>query len=131
MKAYKKIMNGLAEIEKLAVSVLLSFVTVITFVNVVVRYCSDGQFAWTEELVVNLFVLLIMMGCGLCARECPVQAIARDEPRKPDRNKCISCMHCVSICPNEARKCKGLMMTLAARRLREACSGRKANVLYL
>jgi len=69
MKAYKKIMNGLAEIEKLAVSVLLSFVTVITFVNVVVRYCSDGQFAWTEELVINLFVLLIMMGCGLCARE--------------------------------------------------------------
>ena len=69
MKAYKKIMNGLAEIEKLAVSALLSFVTVITFVNVVVRYCSDGQFAWSEELVINLFVLLIMMGCGLCARE--------------------------------------------------------------
>ncbi len=69
MKAYKKIMNGLAEIEKLIVSAVLAFVTVITFVNVVVRYCSDGQFAWTEELVVNLFVLLIMMGCGLCARE--------------------------------------------------------------
>ena len=69
MKAYKKIMNGLAEIEKLIVSALLVFVTVITFVNVVVRYCSDGQFAWTEELVVNLFVLLIMIGCGLCARD--------------------------------------------------------------
>jgi TRAP-type C4-dicarboxylate transport system permease small subunit len=69
MKAYKKIMNGLAEIEKLLVSAVLSFVTVITFANVVVRYCSDGQFAWTEELVINLFVLLIMMGCGLCARE--------------------------------------------------------------
>ena len=35
----------------------------------VVRKLSDSQFAWTEELVINLFVLLIMLGCGLCARE--------------------------------------------------------------
>lgn len=69
--------------------------------------------------------------CGLCARECPAQAIPRDEPKKPDRRKCISCMHCVSICPNEARHCKELMMTVARRKLSDACSGRKPNVLYL
>ena len=50
-------------------SVILVFVTVITFANVVVRKLSDSQFAWTEELVINLFVLMIMMGCALCARE--------------------------------------------------------------
>ena len=69
MKAYKKIMNGVAEFEKIVLSIILVVVTVITFANVVVRKLSDSQFAWTEELVINLFVLLIMLGCGLCARE--------------------------------------------------------------
>ena len=69
MQAYKKIMGGIAEFEKIVLSVILVFVTVITFANVVVRKLSDSQFAWTEELVINLFVLMIMMGCALCARE--------------------------------------------------------------
>lgn len=69
MKAYKSLMNGLAKLESLVMSVILMFVTLLTFANVCVRYLSDGQFAWSEELVVNLFVILIMMGCGLCARE--------------------------------------------------------------
>lgn len=69
MKAYKKIMGGIAEFEKIVLSIILVFVTVITFANVVVRKLSDSQFAWTEELVINLFVLMIMMGCALCARE--------------------------------------------------------------
>lgn len=68
MKAYKTLMNGLAKFESLVMSVILLFVTFLTFANVCVRYLSDGQFAWSEELVVNLFVLLIMMGCGLCVR---------------------------------------------------------------
>lgn len=69
MKLYKQIMDFIAGVEKVAMSVLLVFVTVITFANVVVRKLSDSQFAWTEELVINLFVLLIMLGCGLCARD--------------------------------------------------------------
>ena len=69
MKAYKKLMNGLAKIEGFIQSAILVFVTLITFANVCVRYLSDGQFAWSEELTVNLFVLLTMMGCALCIRE--------------------------------------------------------------
>ena len=69
MKAYKKLMNGLAVLEKIVMCVILTFVTALTFANVCVRYLSDSQFAWTEEIVINLFVLLIMMGCGLCARD--------------------------------------------------------------
>ena len=66
MKVYKKIMDGLAFVEKIVLCVITVVVTVITFANVVVRKLSDSQFAWTEELVINLFVLLIMLGCGLC-----------------------------------------------------------------
>ena len=69
MKAYKKIMDVVAELEKIVTSVILVFVTALTFVNVLVRKLTDSQFAWTEELVINLFVLLIMLGCGLFARE--------------------------------------------------------------
>lgn len=69
MRAYKKVMDAIAEIEKIVLSVLLVFVTAITFINVVVRKLSSSQFAWTEELVINLFVLMIMLGCGLAARE--------------------------------------------------------------
>ena len=69
MKAYKKIMDVVDELEKIVTSVILVFVTALTFVNVLVRKLSNSQFAWTEELVINLFVLLIMLGCGLCARE--------------------------------------------------------------
>ena len=69
MKAYKKLMNGVAEIEKIVLSVLLVFVTALTFADVVVRKLTDSSFAWTEELVINLFVLIIMMGCALCVRE--------------------------------------------------------------
>ena len=69
MKAYKKLMNGVATIEKIVLSALLVFVTAITFANVVVRKLTDNSFAWTEELVINLFVLIIMMGCALSVRE--------------------------------------------------------------
>ncbi|BAK99330.1 putative transporter [Oscillibacter valericigenes Sjm18-20] len=69
MRVYKKIMDVIAGIEKVVLSAVLVFVTVITFANVLVRKLSDSQFAWTEELVINLFVLMIMLGCALGARE--------------------------------------------------------------
>jgi len=69
MKGYKKLMNGIAAVEKIVVSVILSFTTVLTFINVCVRKLTDGQFAWSEELVINLFVLIIMLGCGLAVRD--------------------------------------------------------------
>lgn len=69
LKAYKKLMDIVAELEKIVTSVILVFVTILTFANVCVRYLSDGQFAWSEELTINLFILLIMMGCGLSARD--------------------------------------------------------------
>ena len=62
-------MDIVASFEKIVTSVILIFVTCLTFANVVVRYLTPNQFAWSEELTINLFVLLIMMGCGLSARD--------------------------------------------------------------
>ena len=68
MKAYKKLMDVLGWIES-AIQVIIGIViTVIAFANVCVRYLSNGKLAYTEELTVNIFVLMIMCGCALCAR---------------------------------------------------------------
>ena len=68
MKVYKKIMNVLGYLES-AIQVIIGIViTVIAFANVCVRYLSNGKLAYTEELTVNIFVLMIMCGCALCAR---------------------------------------------------------------
>ncbi|MDD6663390.1 MAG: 4Fe-4S binding protein, partial [Bulleidia sp.] len=37
--------------------------------------------------------------CGLCAQKCPAGAISANTPGTTDKNKCISFMRCVSICP--------------------------------
>ena len=62
MKVYKQIMGGLAAVEKALMAVITIIVTVITFANVCVRYLTDSQFGWSEEIVVNIFVLMIMSG---------------------------------------------------------------------
>lgn len=68
--------------------------------------------------------------CGLCAKKCPVQAI---DPSCfiTDSKKCISCMRCVKLCPHDARKINRLIVFIAARAIKKACSVRKANELFL
>ena len=69
--------------------------------------------------------------CGVCISKCPAGASSADDPKKTDRNKCISCMRCVSICPSHARKVSGFMTAVAEAKLKKACSGRKENELFL
>lgn len=42
--------------------------------------------------------------CGLCARECPALAIPEDAPNTTDAAVCVSCLHCIEVCPVDARK---------------------------
>lgn len=41
--------------------------------------------------------------CGLCFSHCPAEAISEEEPNKTKSEKCISCMRCIKICPENAR----------------------------
>lgn len=69
--------------------------------------------------------------CGLCAQKCPVQAIDPNDPKRTDKAACISCMRCVAICPQSARKVNPVLLAGAEVALKKVCSLRKEGELYL
>lgn len=69
--------------------------------------------------------------CGVCAAECPVQAIDKENPKKVDDKACISCMRCISVCPHSARKINPVMLSAASLMLKKVCSERKDCELFL
>lgn len=71
------------------------------------------------------------IGCRRCVAECPVQAIVSEDISRTDPAKCFSCMHCVAVCPVQARHNAPEKLEALTERLRDRCSGRKPNILYL
>ncbi len=69
--------------------------------------------------------------CGLCAEECPAGAIPKKNPMLTEPEICISCMRCVVICPQKARYADNELVEMMSKRLREVCSVRKENELFL
>lgn len=67
--------------------------------------------------------------CGICAKTCPVGAISMENPAQTDKEKCISCMRCVSVCPKESRELNKLVLAGAEQMLKKSCSERKENQL--
>ncbi|NCB50777.1 MAG: 4Fe-4S dicluster domain-containing protein [Clostridia bacterium] len=51
--------------------------------------------------------------CGLCAASCPAGAISAAAPQKTDKSKCILCMRCISVCPENARSLPHMVRLLA------------------
>ncbi len=62
------------------------------------------------------------VNCGLCAAQCPVQAISRENVQNTDAKKCISCMRCEVNCPHTARSVNKAMLSAAALALKKSCS---------
>lgn len=48
--------------QEYACAVMLLFIVALAFANVIVRYLTQGSLAFTEELIVNLFVWITVFG---------------------------------------------------------------------
>ena len=58
-----------SRLEELLGALMLAIMACISFINVVVRYCTNLSFAYTEELTVNFFVWIVMLGTARAFRE--------------------------------------------------------------
>lgn len=69
--------------------------------------------------------------CGLCVWRCPVRAIPKDDPKNVDKEKCISCLHCMAVCPRSARRLAPELLAASEEKMASLLSERKENKLYL
>lgn len=69
--------------------------------------------------------------CGLCAKLCPVAAIDASNSKIVDKSKCISCMRCVSNCPQNAREVNKVILLAASAAMKKACQDRKQCELFI
>lgn len=58
----------LRDFEKIACFIIFSAMTLLGFTNVVVRYLTNSSLAASEELLVNGFLLLTILGAAIAAR---------------------------------------------------------------
>lgn len=69
--------------------------------------------------------------CGVCAGQCPAEAIPASAPDTTDKTKCICCMRCIEVCPNGARRRNETALNATIQKLKNVVSGRKPNELFL
>ena len=67
METYKRVMQGIAFVEKLVLAVSFVLVLALTFGNVVARYVFSHSWGFTEEIVVAMFVILSLLAAGVAA----------------------------------------------------------------
>lgn len=98
MKAYKKLMNAIAAIEKLILIVTMLLILVLTAGNVFSRYVIHRSWSFTEELVVAVFVLITLLAAALACRDGELVNLTLVTDRLPEKLKKPSVILTTILC---------------------------------
>ena len=85
MKTYKRIMDGIATVEKIVLAAATVLILVLTVGNVFSRKVIHQSWSFTEELVVAVFVLITLMAAALACREGELVNLSLITDRLPEK----------------------------------------------
>lgn len=69
VRGYKRVLNGVAAVERWGIGLLLLMDIAISAANVFSRYVIHQSWSFAEEVVVAALVLMSLVGAALCARD--------------------------------------------------------------
>ncbi|MCI8874714.1 MAG: TRAP transporter small permease [Lachnospiraceae bacterium] len=87
MKIYKRVMDGVAAVEKLILAAAFVLILVLTVGNVFSRKVIHQSWSFTEELVVAVFVLITLMAAALACRKGELVNLSLLTDRLPEKAK--------------------------------------------
>jgi len=68
-QSLKKVDSGIRKVESYIIAFSIIFITVITFINVSMRYLANTSWTWAEELTRYIMVWMTFIGASLCVRD--------------------------------------------------------------
>lgn len=76
------------------------------------QWCSTPESQ--KKIIEKGYISDRCVGCGICVENCPEGSLSLVNGRvKTDNSLCRECFGCVAVCPEEARKEYGRLMTVA------------------
>lgn len=65
----KRVDSSIRKVESYFIAFAIIFITVITFINVSMRYLANTSWTWAEELTRYIMVWMTFIGASLCVRD--------------------------------------------------------------